>query len=135
MRIELVPIIVGILVGLIGVGLLFDAWTPDEFIVRRDRRRAPRTERDRNGEGAIGLGLLCMAAAFIGRDTWRYSVIAVIAGTVLLLYGAVRNRRYLGAAIWNRGALRRRDKPDVAQDARVAPAVPAAGAVASEKKV
>ncbi len=83
MRIELVPIFVGIVVGLIGVGLLFDAWTADEFIVRRDRRRAPRIERDRNGEGAIGLGVLCMAAAFIGRDTWRYSVVAVIAGAVL----------------------------------------------------
>jgi hypothetical protein len=109
MRIELVPIIVGVVVGLIGVGLLFDAWTPDEFIVRRDRRRSPRTERDRGGEGAVGIGVLCMAAAFIGRDTWRYSVVSVIAGTVLLLYGALRNRHYLGAAISNRGALRRRD--------------------------
>ncbi|MEO7083513.1 MAG: hypothetical protein ABI442_16675, partial [Gemmatimonadaceae bacterium] len=88
MRIELVPIIVGVLVALVGAGLLFDAWTPDEFIVRRDRRRSPRAERDRNGEGAIGLGVLCMAAAFIGRDTWRYSVVTVIAGTVLLVYGA-----------------------------------------------
>jgi hypothetical protein len=134
MRIELVPIVVGIVVGLIGVGLLFDAWTADEFIVRRDRRRAPRIERDRNGEGAIGLGVLCMAAAFIGRDTWRYSVIAVIAGTVLLLYGAVRNRRYMGTVISNRGALRRRDKSE-AQDVRVVPAVPAVRPSVSEKKV
>jgi hypothetical protein len=109
MRIELLPIVVGVVVGLMGIGLLFDAWTADEFIVRRDRRRSPRTERDRNGEGAIGIGVLCMAAAFIGRDTWRYSVIAVIAGTVLLLYGALRNRHYIGAAISNRGALRRRE--------------------------
>jgi hypothetical protein len=134
MRIELVPIIVGIVVALIGAGLLFDAWTADEFIVRRDRRRTPRIERDRNGEGAIGLGVLCMAAAFIGRDTWRYSVIAVIAGTVLLFYGAVRNRHYLGTVISNRGVLRRRDKSE-AQDVGAVPVVPAVGPSVSEKKV
>jgi hypothetical protein len=49
-----------------------------------------------------------MGAAFIGRDTWRYSVVAVIAGSFLLLIGVLSNRRYLGQAIANRGALRRR---------------------------
>src|SRR5512143_1029441 len=108
MRVEVIPIIIGILVGLVGLGLVFDAWTPDEIIVRRERRRRPRIERHRGGEAAIGLGVLCMGAAFVGRDTWRYSVVAVIAGTVLLLFGVIRNRRYLGQAIANRGALRRR---------------------------
>jgi hypothetical protein len=51
---------------------------------------------------------MCMSAAFIGRDTWRYSVVAVIAGTALLLLGVIGNHRYLGQAIRNRGALRRR---------------------------
>jgi len=108
MRVEIIPLIVGIFVGLVGLGLMFDAWTPDEIIVRRERRRRPRIERNRGGEAAIGLGVLCMGAAFIGRDTWRYSVVAVIAGTLLLLIGVIRNRRYLGQAITNRGALRRR---------------------------
>ncbi|HMA22618.1 MAG TPA: hypothetical protein VKP00_01460 [Gemmatimonadaceae bacterium] len=108
MRVEVIPIIIGILVGLVGLGLVFDAWTPDEIIVRRERRRRPRIERHRGGEAAIGLGVLCMGAAFVGRDTWRYSVVAVIAGTLLLLFGVIRNRRYLGQAIANRGALRRR---------------------------
>ena len=112
MTIEIVPLVVGVLVGLLGLGLLFDAWTPDDIIVKRERRRRPRIERNRGGEAAIGLGVLGMAAAFIGRDTWRYSVISVIAGAVLLLYGAVRNRRYLGQTISNRGALRRREKSD-----------------------
>ena len=110
MRLELIPLIVGIVVGLIGLGLVFDAWTPDEIIVKRERRRRPRIERQRGGEAAIGLGICGMAAAFIGRDTWQYSVIAVIAGTVLLLYGVIRNRRYLGQAISNRGPLRRREQ-------------------------
>jgi hypothetical protein len=108
MRIELTPIIAGILVGLIGLGLVFDAWTPDNIIVRRERRRRPRIERSRGGETAIGLGVLCMSAAFIGRDTWRYSVVAVMAGTALLLLGVIGSHRYLGQAIRNRGALRRR---------------------------
>jgi hypothetical protein len=108
MRLEIIPLIVGILVALVGLGLVFDAWTPDEIIVKRERRRRPRIERSRGGEAAIGLGVLCMGAAFIGRDTWRYSVVAVIAGAILLLAGVIRNRRYLGQAITNRGALRRR---------------------------
>jgi len=108
MRIELVPLIIGVLVGLVGLGLVFDAWTPDEIIVRKERRRRPRIERSRGGESAIGIGVLCMGAAFLGRDTWRYSVVAVIAGTLLLLLGVIKNRRYLGQAITNRGALRRR---------------------------
>lgn len=108
MRLEIIPLIVGILVALVGLGLVFDAWTPDEIIVKRERRRRPRIERSRGGEAAIGLGVLCMGAAFIGRDTWRYSVVAVIAGAVLLLAGVIRNRRYLAQAITNRGALRRR---------------------------
>jgi hypothetical protein len=108
MRIEIVPLIVGGLLALLGLGLIFDAWTPDEIVVKRERRRRPRVERQRGGEAAIGLGVLCMAAAFIGRDTWSYSVVAVIAGSVLLLVGTIGNARYLGQAISNRGALRRR---------------------------
>jgi hypothetical protein len=108
MRIEIIPLILGVLVGLIGLGLLFDAWTVDEIIVKRERRRRPRLERHRGGEAAVGFGVLCMAAAFIGRDTWAYSVVAVIAGTLLLMYGVFRNRAFLGQMISNRGALRRR---------------------------
>src|SRR4051812_40106410 len=107
---ELIPLIVGAIVGLIGLGLVFDAWTPDEIVVKRERRRAPRVERSRKGEAMVGLGVLCMAAAFIGRDTWVYSVVTVIAGTALLLIGAFANRRYLREAIGNRGKLRRRDE-------------------------
>jgi hypothetical protein len=112
MQLEWIPLILGAFFGLVGLGLLFDAWTPDDVIVKRERRRHPRLERDRGGEAFIGLGVLAMAAAFIGRDTWKYSVIAVIAGTLLLLIGALKNRRYFAERISNRGALRRRDGQD-----------------------
>jgi hypothetical protein len=110
MPIEIIPVIIGALVGLLGLGLVFDAWTPDDFVVKKERRRAPRIERSRGGEAMVGLGVLCMAGAFIGRDTWVYSVVTVIAGTVLLLFGAIANRKYLREVIGNRGKLRRRDE-------------------------
>ena len=110
MNLELIPVVVGALVGLLGLGLVFDAWTPDDFIVKRERRRAPRIERSRKGEAMVGLGVICMAAAFIGRDTWVYSVVTVIAGAVLLLFGTIANRKYLREAVGNRGKLRRRDE-------------------------
>jgi hypothetical protein len=108
MNLELIPVIVGGLVGLVGLGLVFDAWTADNVIVQRERRRSPRIERSRGGEAMIGLGVLCMAGAFIGRDTWVYSVVAVIAGAVLLLFGTIASRKYLGEVLGNRGRLRRR---------------------------
>src|SRR6185436_2377114 len=106
---ELIPLIIGAIVGLIGLGLVFDAWTPDDIIVKRERRRSPRIERSRKGEAMTGLGVLCMAAAFLGRDTWAYSVIVVIAGAVLMLFGLIANWNYIGEIITNRGPLRRRD--------------------------
>lgn len=112
MRLEIVPLIIGALLGLMGLGLVVDAWTPDEILVKRERRRRPRTERSRSGEAWIGLGTVAMAAAFIGRDTWRYSVVAVIAGTALLVIGVFMNRKYFGERVSNRGALRRRGAAD-----------------------
>jgi hypothetical protein len=109
MRVEFIPIILGVLVGLLGLGLLFDAWTPDEIIIRHERRRSPRVARDRNGEAWVGLGVLGMAAAFIGGDSWPYSVVAVIAGAAFLLYGTWRSRAYLAERISHRGSLRRKD--------------------------
>ena len=106
---ELIPLIVGAIVGLIGLGLVFDAWTPDDIIVKKERRRAPRIERSRKAEAMTGLGVLCMAGAFIGRDTWVYSVLAVIIGAVLLLFGLIGNWNYIGEILGNRGPMRRRD--------------------------
>src|SRR6186997_635957 len=76
-HLETFPLIFGALLVLVGIGLLFDAWTVDEIIVKRERRRRPRTERHRGGEAAVGVGVICMGAAFIGRDTWSYSIVVV----------------------------------------------------------
>lgn len=98
MRLETIPLIIGGLIGLGGLLLVLDAWLPDETVARSERRRRPRHPRDRTGEAMVGLGIIAMAAAWLGRDTWRYSVIAVIVGTPLLLWGAKRSSGYLRAA-------------------------------------
>ena len=113
MRVETIPLVLGILVALVGLGLIADAWLPEHVLHRSERRRKERAERHLGGEAAIGLGMLCMAAALIGRDTWTYGTVAVIVGTVLFLVGAWLNRAYLKERITNRGALRRgAPKPD-----------------------
>ncbi|MDB4899643.1 MAG: hypothetical protein JWN53_1451 [Gemmatimonadetes bacterium] len=106
-RVEMIPLILGVLVALIGLAILADAWLPETMPFRTERRRRERTERSLGGEAAIGIGVLCMAAALIGRDTWDYGTVAVIAGTVMFVIGAWMNRSFLKDRVVNRGALRR----------------------------
>ena len=106
-RVETIPLILGGIVGLIGLLILADAWLPEKLPYQTERRRSARVERSLGGEACIGLAVLCMSAALIGRDTWPYETVAVIAGAVLFLVGILLNRRYLGERITNRGSLRR----------------------------
>jgi hypothetical protein len=106
-RIEVIPLIVGVLLGLVGLGLLADAWIPENVAPFRERRRRARTERSLGGEALIGLGVLCMAVAVMSRDTWDYVNVAIIAGGAFLFVGAMMNRRYLRERFSHRGALRR----------------------------
>jgi uncharacterized membrane protein YuzA (DUF378 family) len=105
-RAETIPLIFGVIVGLMGVGLLLDAQLPDRA-VKRERRRRVRVERSRGGEMLIGLAMLGFAAALIGRDTWRYRIVAVIVGVLCLILGTIANRAFIRDAIVNRGAMRR----------------------------
>ncbi|MEP7001450.1 MAG: hypothetical protein ABI969_13280 [bacterium] len=118
MRVETIPLIIGVIVALIGLAILADAWLPEDFVARDERRRRARTERSIGGEACLGLAALCLAAAVFGRDTWRYETVAVLAGTLLFLIGAVSNRKYLRDRIVNRGALRRGGLADRERAAR-----------------
>ena len=111
MRFETIPLILGIIVALVGLGIVADALLPENIPFRKDRRRRARTERHLGGEAAIGLGVLCMAAALIGRDTWSYSTVAMIIGAIMILVGGVLNRTYFRDRIVNRGELRRGGAP------------------------
>jgi hypothetical protein len=108
MRIEILPLILGAIVALLGVGIIFDAWTPDERSVAHERRRRPRVERQRTGETLIGFGVLALAGAFIARDNWRFTTLVVIIGALFLVIGTVLNFAYLRELFTNRGPLRRR---------------------------
>jgi hypothetical protein len=111
-RIETLPLIIGVLIAMLGIGIMFDAWTPDVTAAARERRRRPRIERHRNGEAMIGLGVLALAAAFIGRDNWRYSILVVIIGAIFLIVGTALNAGYLRELFVNRGPLRRREETE-----------------------
>ena len=107
MRLEHLPLIIGALLGIVGVALVVDAWTVETALVTRERRRRVRAERSRLGEGLLGLGTIAMAAAFIGRDGWRWGTVAVLLGAALLVAGVVMNWRFLYETVAFRGPERR----------------------------
>ena len=107
MRVELIPVVLGLLVALLGGLLVADARLPDTASYVSERRRRVRAERSRGGEMLVGGGTLCMAAALLGRDAWRYGAIAVLLGAVLIVAGAVMNFRYLRELFAFRGPARR----------------------------
>jgi hypothetical protein len=107
MRLEQLPILIGVLIALVGLTILLDAWQAGGVAPLRERRRRARAVPNKAGQSMVALGTLCMAAALIGRDTWRWGTIAVLAGITLLLIGAVLNRTYLKEVLLFRGAARR----------------------------
>ncbi len=109
MTLEQFPIVLGILVALIGLTIALDAWQAGGVAPLRERRRRTRTVPHKAGQTLVALGTLCMAAALIGRDTWRWGTISVLAGSVLLVIGAIMNRAYLKEVLLFRGAARRGD--------------------------
>ena len=107
MRLEQFPIVLGVIVALIGLTIALDAWQAGGVAPLRERRRRARAVPHKAGQTLVALGALCMAAALIGRDTWRWGTIAVLAGSTLLVIGAIMNRKYLKEVLLFRGAARR----------------------------
>jgi hypothetical protein len=107
MRLEQLPILFGVLVALIGLTILLDAWQTGGVAPLRERRRRTRAVPHKAGQTLVAIGTLCMAAALIGRDTWRWATISVLAGSALLIIGAIMNRQYLKEVLLFRGAARR----------------------------
>jgi len=110
MRLEQIPLFIGVIVAILGLGIVLDAQLPEGMSQSRERRRRERAERNRGGETFVGLGIIAMAAALIGRDTWRFGTLSVLAGVVLLGIGAWLNRVYLKEIFSFRGASRRGEK-------------------------
>ena len=130
MRLEHIPLIAGLLVVLVGIGLVVDAYLPERLHFAPERRRRVRAERHPLGEALIGGGIICCGAAIIGRDTWAYGTVAVLIGAVLLGAGAWLNREFLRELLLFRGAARRSEV-----EAGTAPATAGATATAVPKVV
>ena len=107
MKLEQLPILLGVLVALIGLTIALDAWQAGGVALMRERRRRTRAAPHKAGQTLVALGTLCMAAALMGRDTWRWGTVSVLAGSSLLIIGAIMNRKYLREALLFRGAARR----------------------------
>lgn len=117
-RLEHLPLILGILVGLLGLGLVADSVIEDGTFGSAERRRRRRAPRHPRGEMLVGLGVLALSAALIGADRWRWGTVSVLAGLVLVTAGALLNRHYIAELFFNRGALSRTEDGHPARQAR-----------------
>jgi hypothetical protein len=106
-RLEQIPIVLGVIVLLVALAIGYDALSPEEKRPFRERRRRRRADLNRGGELVVALGTASMGVALIGRDTWRWGNIAVFAGVALLIAGTLLNRRFLKELLLFRGASRR----------------------------
>ena len=107
MRLEYIPVVLGVLVLVMAAGLIFDAIHPDERRPFRERRRRQRAEFNIPGEWLVGLGTACLGVSLIGNEVWRWTTVAVISGIVLIVIGAIMNRAYLREMLLFRGKARR----------------------------
>ena len=107
MRLEYIPVVLGVLVLVMAAGLIFDAIHPDERRPFRERRRRQRAELNIPGEWLVGLGTACLGVSLIGNEVWRWTTVAVISGIVLIVIGAIMNRAYLREMLLFRGKARR----------------------------
>ncbi|HLA13701.1 MAG TPA: hypothetical protein VJZ25_01635 [Gemmatimonadaceae bacterium] len=112
MRLEQVPIILGIIVMLIGLSMALDAWQAGGIAPFRERRRRTRAVPHKMGQTLVAVGTVLLGIALIGRDTWRYTTLSVLIGVVLLIAGAIMNRLYLKEVLLFRGAARRGEGKD-----------------------
>lgn len=107
MKLEQIPIVLGVVVLLIALAIGYDAFGPAERRPFKERRRRVRADLNRGGELLVAMGTASMAAALIGRDNWRWGNIAVFAGVALLIVGASLNWQFLKELLLFRGASRR----------------------------
>ena len=110
MRLEYIPVVLGVLILIVAAGLIYDAIKPDETRPFKERRRRQRAELDIPGEWLVGLGTACLGVSLIGNEVWRWTTIAVISGIVLIVIGAVLNRNYLRETLLFRGKARRSEE-------------------------
>jgi fatty acid desaturase len=97
MRLEHLPLVLGLLFVVAGVALIADALLREQPLMRSDRRKRSRAPRHPGGQVAIGAGALFVAAALFGRDGWRYGTVAVLIGVIAFATGVWLNWGYVKA--------------------------------------
>jgi hypothetical protein len=97
MRLEHLPILLGLLFVAAGLAILADALLREEPRTGGDRRKRSRAPRHLGGQAAIGVGTLFVAAALFGRDAWRYGTVAVLLGVIVMGIGVWLNWEYVKA--------------------------------------
>lgn len=117
MRLEYVPVVLGVVVLLVAAGIIFDAIRPIAVRTGHERRRRRRAELNVPGEWMVGLGTACLGASLIGNEVWRWTTVAVLSGVVLIVLGAILNRSYLREMLLFRGAARRGEDGDPTREA------------------
>lgn len=97
MRLEHIPLVLGLVFVLAAVALVADALLREQPLMVSDRRKRSRAPRHRGGQVAIGVGTLFVGAALFGRDGWRYGTVAVLLGVVAVAVGVWLNWGYVKA--------------------------------------
>lgn len=110
MRLEFLPVVIGVLVILVGAVIALDAMSPAASGPLRERRRRQRAEINTVGEWFVALGTIALGASLVGNEIWRWTTIMVIAGTALLATGALLNRAFLREVLLFRGPARRTEE-------------------------
>ncbi|MEO7217521.1 MAG: hypothetical protein ABI026_04960 [Gemmatimonadaceae bacterium] len=118
MVVEYIPLVLGILVLLLGVAIMWDAWGPQAVGGIRERRRRTRAALDLKGELLAGVGIVLLGVALIGHD-WRLETPVILAGAIFLLIGALRNRKYFRELFLFRGRARRNTEPEPKKTGRM----------------
>jgi uncharacterized membrane protein YraQ (UPF0718 family) len=116
MTLEQIPLIIGAIISLIGIAICFDSYFPRLIPAFRERRRRTRAELNQKGEFLLGIGAICMGAAVMGRDTWKFTTVSVIAGALLVIIGGILNRAYVMEMLFFRGASRRKNRDSPPED-------------------
>ena len=99
MRAETIPLILGILLVLTAVAMIADAIIADDPSHASERRSRERPERSKVGQIVFACGMLCVAAALIGRDQWRFTTLSIAFAVVLVVIGAGLNSRYIRGSL------------------------------------
>ena len=110
MRLEYIPVVLGVLILIVAAGFIYDALSHDDTRPFRERRRRQRAQLDIPGEWLVGLGTACLGISLIGNELWRWTTVVVISGVVLIVLGAIMNRAYLREMLLFRGKARRSER-------------------------